>query len=163
MPLITNASTWKTTEPLVESHQLTFVMELLGAAAKDTNQSYEALAKGDEALLDGLLRRVPGSTYVDQYDIECERLEVFQPEFESAEDLPEGRRFYGITVGASRQIPFFEADKTDEFPLSVEGLVNTVPHLIEDIYSKEGVAMQYVHAKFFKTFSHTKSGRCHQP
>lgn len=163
MPLITDSSTWKSTDPRVNSHQLTFVMELLGAAAEGTKASFEALSKGDAALQANLLRLIPGSTFVDHYEIECERLDIFQPEFSAEKDLPAGRRFYGITLGASREIPFLEADKTDSFPLSVERLVGAVPHLIEGIYAKEGVDMQYAHTTFHKTFSQTQSGRCHQP
>jgi hypothetical protein len=145
----------------VKSHDVTFqlrVLALKGQPVTDESSFYKVLSVADEDLFARLPREVSGWRYLDHYQVECERLEICQPEF-GRDDAAEGKpMLYDITLHSSRELALKRSDATPEHPLSVEQLVAEVPALLQDIYAAAGVTVVLHKVSFYKTLQHHVQG-----
>lgn len=154
-------TTKKSSEPRVTRHDVTFqlkVLALQGQPLPEESRSYQTLALADEDLYAQLPREVTGWRYLDNYQIECNRLEVCQPEFGHDDALPGNCSVYDITLSASSALPLLRADCSVDRPISVEQLVDEVPPLLVAIYQKAGVTLELHKVRYYLTQEFTSQG-----
>lgn len=150
-----------TSEPRVTRHDVTFQLKVLafnGQAPSDEAPLYKALSTADEDLYDRLPREIEGWRFRDHYEIECNRLEVCQPEFGSDEELPDDSRLYNVTLTASHALPVLAAQATAERPISVEQLLAQVPAVLRDIYAQAGVELALHKVTFYQVLEQSAQG-----
>lgn len=124
----------------------------------DEKARHKAVPLADVALFLELPARVSHWRFVDSYQVECSRLELYMPEYGDDEGLPPDTSLYEIGVTANREIPLSKADATDEFPLSIEQLVSEAPPQIEEIYARYGISLTLHKVTFAKKIESTLKG-----
>lgn len=145
----------------VERHDVTFqlrVRTVNGEEPTEDGPLYKLLAVADEDLFSRLPVEVAGWRYRDNYEIDCDRLELCETEFGYDDALPEGVTLYDISVSATREIPLRRVDANEDYPLSVEQLLKDVPPLLLDIYAKHGVVLELHKVRYYKQFTHSEQG-----
>lgn len=145
----------------VTSHEVTFQMRVValhGEPVTDGSALYDALSKADEALFTALPRSVEGWRFLDSDRIECDRLEIFQPDFGHDEQAAGNPVLYDITVGSSCELALHRAQATPSQPLSVEQLFEQVPELLKSIYAAEGVVLELHRVQFNKKVEYFTQG-----
>lgn len=153
--------TQKSSEPRVTRHDVTFQLKVLalhGQPLTEDSRVYQALSLADEDLYAQLPREVADWRYLDNYQIECERLEVCQPEFGHDDALPDNCSVYDITLSASYALPLLRSDCSVDRPVSVEQLVDEVPPLLVAIYQKAGVTLELHKVRYYLTQEFTSQG-----
>ncbi len=151
----------KTAEASVTRHDVTFqfkVLALAGAPVTEDSGVYKALSVSDEDLFSKLPLAVSGWRYLDNYRIECDRLEICQPEFGYDEELPDGTLLYDVTVSASHELPTLRSEATDERPVSVQQLAEEVPALLVTLYGQGGVTLALHRVQYYKEYKFTAQG-----
>lgn len=126
--------------------------------ALDESARYKAVNLGDEALFRELPDRVSHWRFVDHYQVECSRLELYAPEYGDDQGLPPDTSLYEIAMSANREIPLAKVDSREDFPLSIEQLVSEAPPQIEEIYARYGISLSLHKVTFAKKMESTLKG-----
>lgn len=140
----------------VKSHDVTFQMRVLsvdGAPAKDESSLYKKTNAAEVDMFLELPLEVKNWRFIDNYDVECSRLELCQMEYGDDPQLPEGTPLCDITVVAEHEIPLTREHTSEARPISVEHLVEEVPALLQSIFRKHGVELELHKVKYYKTMS----------
>jgi len=108
----------------------------------------------DEELLLQKMVALPGWSYVDQYEIECERFTAYQPEFDdsnAADELPEGSQMILISFGSPRAIPFMVPTKNDDWECGMVTMIRQIQKLVET----EFPFLKYVRSTQYQKFEYS--------
>ncbi len=151
----------KTSDATVSRHDVTFQLKVTafqGQPVSEDSPVYSALSTADEDLFSRLPHEIEGWRYRDHYQIECDRLDICQPEFGYDASLPDDVTLYDVTVTASHELPLLACDATQERPVSVEQLMNQVPAILLDVYGKAGVTLELHRVRFYKKYEYSSDG-----
>lgn len=149
-------------EPQVNMHEVGFVMrvhDFNGAPPNsDDSQLYRAMSGADDKLYRDLQRAITNCHYVDHYEVECDRLDVCEPEYDHDDALPEGAVLYKVTLQSSKALPLNKQDTNEDNPISIEQLVEEVPAALQSIYAAAGVTMSLHRVTWYQRYESSAQG-----
>jgi hypothetical protein len=133
------------TDAQISRHEITLRFVLTGERSPSISEEERLLRE---------ITKLPGWSFIDHYGIECERFQVFQPEFDERQDadnLPDGVTMYLITFGSDREIPMDPEASNTSWDGGVMAMVNRIRTLMESRFP----FLRYVRSTECKKFEYS--------
>lgn len=112
-------------DPQVTEHQITLRFHRTGN---------ESVRLADEETVLNAITKIEGWSYIDEYEIECERFTVYQPEFDEPTEkdgIPASATIWTITFGSSSAFPAFS---NDEWPVGAIDIIVGIQKCVAAVF-----------------------------